>query len=130
MATGIPEEELHKAIGHDGSHIQWPDYNDIRRYRGFCSQEIVEVLLCHYDIASVTLYPRIALVPKQGDPLCIVNTKYGEIIEETCGILLGDPLNGVRHTLASIRGTWHDPDTGQQRQGAFIPDEYILFHGV
>jgi hypothetical protein len=61
---GVSPSTLIKEIGHDGSAVEWPEYDDDRRFRGF---SLAEIQTCFWMrnkmLAPIFVYPMISPEP-------------------------------------------------------------------
>lgn len=93
-------DDLIKELGHDGTAEWWPEFPVPYNYRGIHLQEIVDLCLKKGKaLVPIELYPRTA---SQKDPLVgrlLWNHKtalqrFGEMIHQQLGILIGEGLKG------------------------------------
>jgi len=135
MALDVEEDDIFRAVGHTGGHVQWPENAPkVSMYRGFCQQEIVDALLVEYDVPVVTL----AVAPtftNGNEEGCIplyedAQGVLEDWLEFSSGVLLGRYDNGFNHALANIAGQMYDPDTGALAEPGFDAEWYLMFYGV
>jgi hypothetical protein len=101
-----------KAIGHDGSHIQWPELPEPYCRRGFHPQELI-YLGDRFGFVTTAFEPNPVLI--SGSPLVITNLQnsFERILKSSDGVLLGETNSGARHAIAWMHMEILDPDYGQ-----------------
>lgn len=112
MLLKVLPKEIFEFLGHDGSEILWPEFEDPQRRRGFHIQEIVEFALTKH-IMFLPIEPLPALCPTDDWPLdkaYVVERKtpFEDYIVRRPGLLLGTH-EGRRHAVAWDRHKIHDP---------------------
>lgn len=103
-ATGIPLDELLEVIGHDGSHLIFPDLEEPYCRRGFNGQELVTALFCFGWLAV-----QVEKIPQSiTDETHIFDIIYSDpdivmkaFMENSIGVIAGTFLStGKRHAAA------------------------------
>jgi hypothetical protein len=109
-AIGYPVNTLICLIGHDGGHIQWPQFPEPKRRRGFHHQECVQaVWRIGFAVTQFELRPRY-VSDLSAIPLEVPLTKdvFDRLIAETRGVLTGCTRR-CGHAVAYDHGHICDP---------------------
>jgi hypothetical protein len=105
-------------IGHDGMAVLWPEYDDIRQYRGFCIAEIQDVFHARGRLlAQVYAYPSMApaLDAKPHRVWSVDECKHrlDSYLKNTYAMLMVETETGTLHAVAqSADGLIYDPARG------------------
>lgn len=102
-----------KAIGHDGSFIQWPNLPEPNCRRGFHAQELI-YLGDRFGFVTTTFEPLAALMSPGGDSPVVIQfaDRFENILEYSDGVLTGE-IHGQRHVVAWVNGKVLDPSQGR-----------------
>jgi hypothetical protein len=89
MAIGCPVSDFLAHFEHDGSHIQWPQFSDPKRRRGFHHQEcILAAWRLGFATTQFELRPRYA--PDQyAEPCTVFERAFSDLVFSTRGVLTG-----------------------------------------
>ncbi len=93
-----PTWAIIKAIGHDGSQIQWPNLPEPNCRRGFHPQELI-YLGDRFGFVTTTFEPLACLQSPGGDNPVIIELPFEEIFKNSNGVLTGE-INNQRHAIA------------------------------
>lgn len=110
-----------KAIGHDGSYIQWPHLKEPNCRRGFHPQELI-YLGDRFGFVTTTFEPLAVLESTSGEPV-VIELPFEKILKESNGVLTGE-INNCRHAVAWIDGKVLDPSGGNITLGDFQIQTY------
>lgn len=110
MLLGVPEANIFKSLGHDGSDILWPNLDEPYGRRGFHPQELMDTAIRH-GYAMMEIVDSIELVNKDND--CkIIEMPQSRLIwymDRFDGLILGRYSVGVYHAVAWSKGHVYDP---------------------
>lgn len=117
MLLDEPVSDIIREIGHDGSHIVWPQFDDCRKYQGFHLQEILDLFLKRgYTLIPIELKPKsisdlkcdkthnVLFWKWPNNSTRFWNYRFGK------GILLLEVSNGWNHVVVFEDGLIYDPD--------------------
>jgi len=112
MCLGVPAQEIHDFLGHDGTEVWWPEEDNISELRGIHIEEVIDFALekCHKVFYPINIRPMSA-PHDQAEPKCCFtysdewmrNRFYNRILAETA--ILVTP----KHALAWDGYKIYDP---------------------
>ena len=124
---GISSEILIKEIGHDGMEIKWPEYDDVRKHRGYSLAEIQNCFWMRNKLlAPIFLCPMVA---PDTDAKAFhlwsmeeCGKRYYHMTKGTQAIIVGTLTNGIGHAVVLDRDGYVDPRTGKKESST--PEDY------
>lgn len=112
---GVSPSVLAQEIGHDGSEILWSEYDDCRKFRGFCLPEMQTCFFMRGKLlAPIFVNPIIA--PGEDAKAVHIWTpeecgrRYYAMTKGRKGIIMGELTSGIGHALVYDNG-YIDPRT-------------------
>lgn len=115
MALYTPVEKLIALLGHDGSEIVWPQFDEPLCRRGFHIQELIFIAWRNYS-RTVTPFEALPLLQSgDGEPLEITTLpdpkdRMRELMPHNSGVLTGLTPNGRPHAVAWDGELVYDPN--------------------
>lgn len=116
---------LVEMIGHDGTEVVCPEFNDARRMRGFHIQEIIDACLSlDYAVTEIIATPKLQLADGR-----VVETnndmeRFLWHLNQSRGVVVGNiPGRAIRHALVND-GDLKSPFDGTPWVGPFKISEY------
>jgi len=116
MALEIPTWHLHELVGHDGSHILFPDLPEPQCRRGFhINEAVLACLALGYAASPVELAPHIAPSGGGSPPAPVYPEEhafrqFAEMVQCGRGVIECKTGAGNWHAVAYELGTIYDPD--------------------
>ena len=133
LVLDVDEWDIHVNIGHNGGEVIRPSYADVRRYRGFHTQELIDVLLRHYKRSSALIdpHPRLMIAGREPELIfsdLVAQQRWERYLEDYNGVLFGQfPNKRCDHALAVIDGVGTNPDNGEVVDiSYFLPKGYLI----
>jgi hypothetical protein len=103
MLAGVSVEKVFETIGHDGSQILWPQYDDPFRRQSFCDNEIVFAAF-EFGIGLVELSEKVKYHPYGEEEgaidVDIDDQKTVDLLSRYDALVLGVGTSGVPHAVA------------------------------
>lgn len=120
-------EDLFDLLGHDGSEVIWPQYEDPMCRRGFHIQEMVCVgLRLGFAIVQIESQPSMYPDPA-AEPFSLPEVQLHRFFNLAPGVVTGyDRMRGCRHALAIVEGRVFDPAGVISRYGDFDAENLFL----
>ena len=118
MLLDMSLESVLDIIGHDGTEVLWPEYDDVRRYRGFCIAEIQDVFHARGRLlAQVYAYPSMAPAmdakPHRVWGVDECKHRLDNYLCNHAAMLMTETETGSLHAVAhSAEGLIYDPARG------------------
>lgn len=125
---GVSSEILIKELGHKGDEILWPEFQDERRYRGFCLAEVQDLLFKRGKLlapifVSPVIMPAMGCQPYVMYPEAQAERRLEVFLAGHIALLMGRVTGGTYHAIIYDNG-FVDPRRGATE--AQPPADYQL----
>ena len=135
MALGCSQEEIYKAVGHDGGEILWDDLAEPECRRSFHIQEMIRVACARGKaVTPIEVWPILASRDGRRVPIVFGDSEKPsnidmiiEVIEGNTGVLEVLTKSGRRHAVAFEDGRIYDPDGGDDYKAT---EQTLHGHGL